>query len=318
MEYVNPVGAAGDPNDYGDDYRDKNAGAGLAGSFVPAAFPTNAQLEILNAIAKAGLTPSGADLAQLAKAIRSQKLNYFTPGGTANAITLAPDPAFANLAALVGVPLRFIVASANTAAVTLNVNGLGATDLEYPDGTPLFAGALAAGEIVEAIYDGTRFALRASLSPETLVPLLLSTPYIGFEGSAVSQSIATATLTRIASYTGIVNNLPGSSYSAGTLTIGTTGKYIVSANLNTLLPDVGGNYGASIAISKVDGSNNVIASIAALPIECLTTSPANTRSGAVTALSRLTAGDRIAAFFTHNRGSNLSIPISIDVEFRGA
>jgi hypothetical protein len=69
MQYIEPVGAQGPANAFGHDYVDKNAGAGIAGSFLAADVPEHLQIEILNAIAAAGLTPNGSDLTQLAAAL---------------------------------------------------------------------------------------------------------------------------------------------------------------------------------------------------------------------------------------------------------
>lgn len=65
MDYTPPVGgAANDP------YIDANPGGGIEGSAVPAAAIEDPQREIVDAITKAGLVPSAADLAQLEKAMR--------------------------------------------------------------------------------------------------------------------------------------------------------------------------------------------------------------------------------------------------------
>lgn len=83
--------------------------------------------------------------------------------GTANAIVLTPAvpvPAYA-----AGLALSFIVAAANTNAVTVNVSGLGAINLykEGPTGPiALTGGELAAGNLVSARHDGTRLQLTAT------------------------------------------------------------------------------------------------------------------------------------------------------------
>lgn len=65
MDYVQPVGEA-DPNA---PYRDRNTGAGVAGSRVPAKAIENPQREIVTVIERAGLTPDRARVDQLADAI---------------------------------------------------------------------------------------------------------------------------------------------------------------------------------------------------------------------------------------------------------
>jgi hypothetical protein len=80
---------------------------------------------------------------------------YATAGGTANAITLTmvPTPASYLEARIISFKTG---ASANTAAVTVNANGLGAKDL-YDQGTSLVSGRLPANFVVWAVYDGTRY-----------------------------------------------------------------------------------------------------------------------------------------------------------------
>lgn len=82
-----------------------------------------------------------------------------TAGGTANALTITVSPAPATY--IVGQTLKFLVGSTNTAAATLNVNGLGAKNLKRWDGsTDLVVGDLPAGALAEVTYDGTSYRLR--------------------------------------------------------------------------------------------------------------------------------------------------------------
>ncbi len=82
-----------------------------------------------------------------------------TAGGTANAPTISLNPPLAAYAA--GQAFRFQTgAAANTSAVTLNVNSLGAVAVNKGDGTlALGAGDLPARAIVTVTHDGTRFRL---------------------------------------------------------------------------------------------------------------------------------------------------------------
>jgi hypothetical protein len=81
-----------------------------------------------------------------------------TAGGTANAATISLNPPLAAYAA--GQRFAFVASAANTGAVTLNVNGLGATALNKGDGTvALTAGDIPSGAIITAQHDGTRFRL---------------------------------------------------------------------------------------------------------------------------------------------------------------
>jgi hypothetical protein len=82
-----------------------------------------------------------------------------TAGGTANAATISLNPPLAAYAA--GQAFRFQTgAAANTSAVTLNVNSLGAVAVNKGDGTAaLAAGDLPASAMVTVVHDGTRFRL---------------------------------------------------------------------------------------------------------------------------------------------------------------
>jgi hypothetical protein len=82
-----------------------------------------------------------------------------TAGGTANAATISLNPPLAAYAA--GQTFRFQTgAAANTGAVTLNVNSLGAVAVNKGDGTlALGAGDLPASAMVTVVHDGTRFRL---------------------------------------------------------------------------------------------------------------------------------------------------------------
>jgi hypothetical protein len=81
-----------------------------------------------------------------------------TAGGTANALTIALTPA---LPALVeGMRLRFVTgSSANTGAVTLNPNGLGAAAVQTARGFALVGGELLPGMLVEVQRVGSVWRL---------------------------------------------------------------------------------------------------------------------------------------------------------------
>eukprot|EP01042_Synura_sphagnicola_P018082 gene18082-22861_t len=71
------------------------------------------------AVRKSGIAASNLDDDALARAIRSQGLNYVASvTGTANALSIALDPAPADWAQLVGVPLRVIPSATNTGVAT--------------------------------------------------------------------------------------------------------------------------------------------------------------------------------------------------------
>jgi hypothetical protein len=110
---------------------------------------------------------------------------YFasTSAGTANAQTVAsPSPVGFTLS--VGKRVTFIAGFTNTGAMTLNVNGTGATAVNrYTPAGPL---ALTGGEVVlnnyvEAVYDGTRFVLYTNATG------IMTTNYTVLAGAATTD-----------------------------------------------------------------------------------------------------------------------------------
>jgi hypothetical protein len=102
-------------------------------------------------------------LPQIPLAIQQQLGNYAVDTGTANALAITL-PAYTTLVA--GLALRIKKgASANTGAVTLNINGGGATSATWSDGSALGLGDWPASAIGEGVYDGAVFRLNGPLGP---------------------------------------------------------------------------------------------------------------------------------------------------------
>lgn len=142
MKYHAPYGST-DPDA---SYVDKDVPGAVRGSAVPAAAIEDPQRELVDLITKSGLVPGNA--LQLALAVQSGKVNFVVAGGTANALTAALSPAPAAL--MDGLTIRLKIATINTGAATLNLNGLGALPIQNISG-----GALVAGDLVgirELIY----------------------------------------------------------------------------------------------------------------------------------------------------------------------
>lgn len=146
MKYHPPFGST-DPNA---GYVDKNVPGAVRGSAIPAAAIEVPQREIVDVIVRSGIEP--ADGNQLASAIQSGLLNYAVAGGTANALTAALPVAPASLFA--GLVVRLKITAANTAAPTLNLNGLGAVNIIDTAGE---APSFATGDIATLIYNGAAF-----------------------------------------------------------------------------------------------------------------------------------------------------------------
>ena len=86
MKYQQPYGVT-DPNA---SYINGDPTVGRAGSIPPAAAFEYPMRELLNVITNSNVVPDNGDLAQLAKAIRSQALNYLEDSGTVNNIVVSP------------------------------------------------------------------------------------------------------------------------------------------------------------------------------------------------------------------------------------
>jgi hypothetical protein len=153
MKYNQPYGVS-DPNA---GYINGNPSTGTMGSIPPAASIENPQREIVNLIADAGLTPTDADLHQLARSVQSSHLMYAVDNGTANALAFNVMPPL--LAYAAGQRWTVKVAATNTGPSVANINSLGARHIVYPLGGEMKGGELQAGGIVTLVDDGTNLQL---------------------------------------------------------------------------------------------------------------------------------------------------------------
>lgn len=138
-------------------FRSKDTVAGVPGTVVTATHLNAGQEELLAVIEKSGLVPSGAVLNQLLQAIRSQRLNFLTAaavGGTANAITLAFDPAIAAYSEFPATIVTFVAEGNSTGNVTLNANTVGNIPLRYSNGRELTPGEIWTGRVVVSLVLG--------------------------------------------------------------------------------------------------------------------------------------------------------------------
>lgn len=114
--------------------------------------------------------------------VQSGKWIYAEAAGTANVLTatLAPLP----MALVPGMMIRLKIATTNTGAATLNVNGLGAKPISTLKGNPLGFGDLPGGSVVSMIYTGTAWTIAGLTYSE--VPQLYSqdfTLYVRTDGN---------------------------------------------------------------------------------------------------------------------------------------
>lgn len=102
---------------------------------------------------------SGAYVEKIALDVQAGKWLHAVAGGTANAITASVTPAPDALVDGMAVHLR--VATANTGAVTLNLNGLGVKPIVRASGEPVAPGDLLVGATVVLSYHAASGAWRA-------------------------------------------------------------------------------------------------------------------------------------------------------------
>lgn len=156
MLYNPPSGST----DVNASYVGKNVAAGTQGSRVPPGAVEFTQRELVALITAAqamGLAaPTNADLTQVLKAIRSRLLDRYPATGSADAITIAPAPAYAAL--VEGMRFRFKVPGAtnagnSTSVPKLVVSGLAPMNITRQDGAALAAGDIVSGRVVEVEID---------------------------------------------------------------------------------------------------------------------------------------------------------------------
>lgn len=136
--------------------------------------------EIQNVIEDLGITLSGVDLAQLAKAVvgYASAGTFYSDSGAADAYVLNAVGTKEGISALDaahdGALCRFRPGNASTGASTVNVNGLGAKTLTREDGSAIQAGDLATTRDAIIRYDQSAdqfrlldFTLTGPLNPAT-------------------------------------------------------------------------------------------------------------------------------------------------------
>ena len=163
-----------------------------------------------------------------------------------------------------GQRFRFVSAGANTTAVTLNIDSLGAKAVTKNGTTALAAGDIASGAIVEVVFDGTQFQA-TNLKLGTMAQQAASAVAIT-GGTATLNNTGLKLLDTNASHTlGVV---PGSDLSANrtlTITTGDSDRTVtlsadltVSATATVSGTNTGDTIAASQAEMKAASSNTVM------------------------------------------------------------
>lgn len=174
--------------------------------------------------------------------VQNGSLVYLTSVSGADTITATAAISLAAYAA--GQKFNFVSAGANTGAVTLNVNGIGAKAVTKNGAAALVAGEIASGAACEVIYDGTQFQLvsltKIGTSANNLVQLNSSAQLPAVDGSLltgisfaqiqpISASVAANALTISASSLSLDFRSTTLGNGAVTRVIGTPSNLVISS-----------------------------------------------------------------------------------------
>ena len=124
------------------------------GSIPPAAAFEHPMRELVGVISKSKLNPTDADLLQMAKAVRSHRLNFSEDTGGVNRLVVAYDPPLT--AYTIGLRLNVKIRNRVTGPTIINA-GAGDANVVRANGAVLQDGDLPAGAIAALVYDGTSF-----------------------------------------------------------------------------------------------------------------------------------------------------------------
>ena len=223
-----------------------------------AAFSTPAAIADI-VYAKQGTTEKKITVEQLRGEIASVD-NYYVAGGTANVITLtATGKTVAPSEYFNGLTLEFEIGTTSTAAVTANVNGLGARSV-YLNGVALTGGELLTGKRVRLKYNTTGPVFDVELS-ETIFPNLDAPVTVDSAELNHSAGLTSDTQTQLDGKqpldTGL-NDISGLSVANGNFIVGDGANWIAEA---------GATARASLGLilgSDVQAYDSDLAAIAAL------------------------------------------------------
>lgn len=138
--------------------------------------------------------------------LRDGAHQWLTGVSGTNTVTGSTAAASAVSAYAAGQAFRFVAAGANTGAVTLNVNGLGAKAVTKRGATALAADDIAAGSVVTVVYDGTQFQM---LDPADAVQTGGNQTVAGVKTFTSPPVVPTATASNQAVNKGQAEAMPG-------------------------------------------------------------------------------------------------------------
>lgn len=301
-----PDNGPGDPDDW---FKDCSSPLARDGTEWRATLLNFLIANLRSFVRKSGVSQSNIDDDLLIKALFSHGANRAVAGGTANDIVITLPLVPPDLAALENVPLWIKTGgAANSGAVTLNPNGLGATQLRGADNLPLPAGVLPADTVFQAVYNGAWFQLLSIVPPSAAkVPAaFIMTP-------AAVQAIAASTTTVITHFSPVSNDTLDSTLATNQVTIGTkdAGWWAITGKLFYDAPASGTMYtniiiernGSEIAAGNAPGTTSIrarpsaaaIYKLAGGDVIRLTTATDTARSLVITGGSSIFAGFKIGA-----------------------
>jgi hypothetical protein len=200
----------------------------------------------------------------------------------------------------------YIAAGANTGAVTLNIDGLGAKAVTRDGSTALAAGDINSGEIVVVIYDGTRFQMinaANSFGNTTINGTLtvtgksnlaeVSTPSINASVAAVTALTATgASITSANVGTAVVTSLQATGASAASINAGVALLTTATVtNLTATSASIASANVGTIALTRLDvdaasvaSANAAVANVTDLRVAGASVTSANIGTALVTRL----------------------------------
>lgn len=223
-------------------------GGATAGGRLGSAEYNNHKNELQGPVTRSGQSFSAGSTDQLSIAMATHGMasETFVDSGSANTVEITPATGASGIliptayAEFEGAKVSFYVLAANTGATTLNIgqtNGtlLGAKKLWRNGNTELIADDLIPGRLITAIFDtsldssaGAWIMTDASSTSTTGTAAMLHVAQVATAGTLGGTSLAGAGQTRILD-TVLVNNIPGASLSANTITL-PAGRYWVEAS----------------------------------------------------------------------------------------
>jgi hypothetical protein len=188
-----------------------------------------------------GAASASTDYAR-ADQVRDSSLSILGSVSGTDTITAAASPAISAYAA--GQTFRFVAAGANTGAVTLNVNSVGAKAVTKAGTTALVAGDIPANSIATVVYDGTRFQL-------------LPMPNITAAAATVLDDASTGDMltTLAAAGTGTANTFSEDQVLSGDLTVSGTTTLATADSTDPFAPR---SYLAGLGLSNGTDSDHDI------------------------------------------------------------